>query len=269
VVADSVRRYAEAPAAFNPTVPEEMRVDDRRFFVFFGRNPSITLVMRVLLEDQDVEAAVQEVRDIVKARGHRNACWSIGTSSTPADLVERLLDCGLQPDDRGGNDVHTTAMVLNRGDLLDGSTTAGARRVESFDEFVQAARVDRAAFGIDDGWDEWLESAPSLWEQERSGLGPRVYLAFVEDEAVGCARAIFDREAVLLLGGGVLEQSRGRGAYKALVLARWEDARRAGTPALAVHAGQMSRPILERLGFSRIAEITQLYDPATLPTARL
>ena len=96
-----------------------------------------------------------------------------------------------------------------------------------------------------------------------------MYLAFVEDEAVGCARAIFDPEAVLLLGGGVLEQSRGKGAYKALVLARWEDARRAGTPALAVHAGQMSRPILKRLGFSRVAEITQLYDPATLPTARL
>jgi hypothetical protein len=268
VVADSLRLYAEAPAAFNPTVPEEMRIDDSRFFVFFGRSPSVTLIMRVRLGGQDVDAVVHEVRDIVKARGHQNACWSIGTSSTPADLVDRLLDCGLQPDDRAGNDVHTSAMVLDRGDLLDGSTTARARRVESFDEFVQAARIDRAAFGID-GWEEWLENARSLWRRERSGLGPRVYLAFVEDEAVGCARAIFDPEAVLLLGGGVLEESRGKGAYKALVLARWEDACRAGTPALAVHAGQMSRPILERLGFSRVAEITQLYDPATLLSARL
>jgi hypothetical protein len=263
VVADSVRQYAEAPAAFNPTVPEEMRVDDSRFFIFFGRSPSVTLVMRVLLGDQDVDAAVREVRDLVEARGHRNACWSIGTSSTPADLVERLIDCGLKLDDRAGSEAYTTAMVLDRGDLLDGSTIAGARRVESFEEFVQAARIDRAAFGIEDGWDEWLENAPSLWERERSGLGPRVYLAFVDGEAVGCARAIFDPEAVLLLGGGVLEQSRSKGAYKALVLARWEDARRAGTPALVVHAGQMSRPILERLGFSRVAEITRLYDPAT------
>jgi hypothetical protein len=165
VVADSVRDYAEAPAAFNPTVPADMRVDDGRFFLFFGRSPSVTLVMRVLLEGQDVAAAVGEVRAIVEAREHRNACWSIGTSSTPADLVERLIDCGLQPDDRAGNDVNTTAMVLGSGDLLGSSTTAGARRVESFDEFVHAARIDRAAFGIDDGWDEWLESAPSLWER--------------------------------------------------------------------------------------------------------
>ena len=93
----SVRRYAEAPAAFNPTVPEEMRVDDRRFFVFFGRNPSITLVMRVLLEDQDVDAAVQEVRDIVKARGHRNACWSIGTSSTPPTSSSGYSTAGCNP----------------------------------------------------------------------------------------------------------------------------------------------------------------------------
>jgi hypothetical protein len=263
-VSRSACQYAEAPAAFNPTVPEDRRVDDSRFFVFFGRSESVTLVMRVLLEDHDVAAAVREVREIVKKRGHRNACWSIGTSSTPSDLVQRLIECGLRPDDRGGNEVHTTAMVLGRGVMLGRSGTANARRVESFEEFVEAAKIDRAAFGIDNGWNEWLENAPSLWERERSGLGPRVYLAFVDGETVGSARAIFDPEAVLLLGGGVLEQSRGRGAYKALVLARWEDARRVGTPSLAVHAGQMSRPILERLGFSQVAEITQLYDPATL-----
>ena len=37
--------------------------------------------------------------------------------------------------------------------------------------------------------------------------------------------------------------------YRALVRARWDDAVAAGQPALVVHAGAMSRPILERLGF--------------------
>ncbi len=44
---------------------------------------------------------------------------------------------------------------------------------------------------------------------------------------------------------------------------RWRDAVAAGTPALAVHAGEMSRPILETLGFEQVAEVEQLYDPAT------
>jgi hypothetical protein len=37
----------------------------------------------------------------------------------------------------------------------------------------------------------------------------------------------------------------------------------AGVPALVVHAGAMSRPILERLGFDAVAEQEILLDPAT------
>jgi hypothetical protein len=58
----------------------------------------------------------------------------------------------------------------------------------------------------------------------------------------------------------VLERARGRGAYRALVRARWDDAAERGTPALIVHAGRMSRPILERLGFQAVAEIDVLED---------
>jgi predicted acetyltransferase len=67
----------------------------------------------------------------------------------------------------------------------------------------------------------------------------------------------------MLISGGVLAEARGRGAYRALVRARWEDAVEAGQPALVVHAGAMSRPILERLGFQVAAEQEVLLDPAT------
>ena len=42
---------------------------------------------------------------------------------------------------------------------------------------------------------------------------------------------------------------RGRGIYRALVRARWDDAVACGTPALTVLAGRLSGPILEKLGF--------------------
>jgi hypothetical protein len=67
----------------------------------------------------------------------------------------------------------------------------------------------------------------------------------------------------MLISGGVLANARGRGAYRALVRARWDDAVAAGQPALVVHAGAMSRPILERLGFQAVAEQEVLLDPAT------
>jgi hypothetical protein len=44
------------------------------------------------------------------------------------------------------------------------------------------------------------------------------------------------------------------------VAARWADAVERGTPALVTQAGAMSKPILERLGFRQVAEITILLD---------
>jgi uncharacterized protein (DUF2237 family) len=63
--------------------------------------------------------------------------------------------------------------------------------------------------------------------------------------------------------GGALAEALRRGAYRALVRARWDEAVEAGQPALVVHAGAMSRPILERLGFHAVAEQEVLLDPAT------
>jgi hypothetical protein len=66
-----------------------------------------------------------------------------------------------------------------------------------------------------------------------------------------------------MIGGGVLPAARGRGIYRALVRARWDDAVAAGTPALCTQAGAMSRPILEGLGFQPVAEHEILLDPTT------
>ena len=55
-----------------------------------------------------------------------------------------------------------------------------------------------------------------------------------------------------------LPRARGRGAYRALLRARWDDAVALGTPALITQGGSMSRPILERLGFERVGEVHML-----------
>jgi GNAT superfamily N-acetyltransferase len=65
---------------------------------------------------------------------------------------------------------------------------------------------------------------------------------------------------VFLGGAATLPEARGRGAFRALVHARWEEAVRRGTPFLAVDAGPQSRPVLERLGFQRIGEIESFLD---------
>ena len=54
--------------------------------------------------------------------------------------------------------------------------------------------------------------------------------------------------------------ARGRGAYRALVRARWDASQAMGAPALVTQAKAASRPILERLGFRTAGSIVVLVD---------
>ena len=86
------------------------------------------------------------------------------------------------------------------------------------------------------------------------------FLAFVEGRPVAAGYASYTPLGLLLFGGATLPAARGRGAYRALVAARAREAAARGTPVLVTHAGQMSRPILERLGFTSVARIDRLLD---------
>ena len=88
----------------------------------------------------------------------------------------------------------------------------------------------------------------------RRGIGDRI--AARVRCACGCPREHPVRAH--LLNCAVLPELRGRGAYRALVRARWDHAAARGTPLLVVQAGDLSAPVLDRLGFVRRA-VVKLY----------
>jgi GNAT superfamily N-acetyltransferase len=260
-IPEDVRRFAEAPGAWGAIPPESglTRFLTERYCLLLGPVPSFTTVSRLRLDPDEVPETLAEVRALVAERGHREALWWVDTHSTPADLVDRLTTHGLVPH----SERHAAALVLvdqpppSPPELV-------ARRVETFEEFCTAEEIARAAFGTSaEEAAEWERVAAERWEAERAGFAPRAYLAFLDGEPVGVGRGLVqpDCPAVLMIGGGVLPRARGRGAYRALVRARWDDAVAAGTPALAVNAGPLSRPILERIGFQPVSEIEILLDP--------
>jgi hypothetical protein len=257
----ALRSFAEDPPAWGEIDPRSglERVLTDRYCLLFGRSPDATLVSRLRLDPDEVPETIHEVRELIAARGHREAVWRVGSSATPADLVDRLVAHGLTPCDLPGQEPHLTSMVLT--EEPPGVEGVEARRVADAAELALASRISAVAFGEEVEEEDWEER----FAGERAGHTPRVYLAFLDGTPVGAARALFEDglPAVMLITGGVLAEARGRGAYRALVRARWEDAVEAGQPALVVHAGAMSRPILQRLGFQAIAEQEVLVDPAT------
>ena len=99
-----------------------------------------------------------------------------------------------------------------------------------------------------------MTAAPDL-----SGL----WLAEDSDGAVVCAgrlEKVPGTEFAGLWGGATLTPWRGRGIYRALVAARARAAMAMGAVYLHSDCTEMSRPILERLGFERVGEVHMLID---------
>jgi len=253
-----IRELAENPNVHQPMSPgRELLTDPRgRFAIYLGggTGPHSATVQRVRLQPGEVEGAVEEIRALLRERGRGGAEWELGESSTPPDLVERLVALGIEPD---ADEPLAIGMVLTTGSEMPEPPGTSARRVESVDELVTARRIQNEAFGSNAD-EVAFEQAQSDFATE--GEAGSTFLAFVDGTPVAAGYASYTPLGLLLFGGATLPTARGRGAYRALVAARAREAADRGTPVLVAHAGQMSRPILERLGFVPVSRIDRLLD---------
>jgi len=248
-VIDWPLELAENANTYTPLGRDEVRIVNDRYVLWMGRgdHPSWNVAQRFRLERSAIEQTVEEVREQVRMRGRSSATWEIGTHATPPDLVERLLELGLVDDEPTSLAV---GMVLTEppdrppADIV-------VRRVGTAEERLTSARIAARAFGGPEPAEAPLPTAdPNNVE----------YVAYVDGQPVARASASFGEYGVTLFGGGTLPEARGRGAYRALVAARWDDAVARGTPLVVTQAGPLSRPILARLGLREVCEIRILLD---------
>jgi hypothetical protein len=252
-----IRELCENANTYTRLGPGNERIVDSRFVIAFspGSGPHSSVVQRLRIAPEQVEETVAEIRAVIASCGRAVCHWEVADSATPPDLVDRLVALGCVPD---SDEPLAIGMVLSEppADDAPGVTT---RHVETLAELEDAVRIAHAAFGSTQAFtDESVARAATTFRNE--GQGWRTYLAFVDGQPVAQATAGFTEHGVLLFGGATREDARGRGAYRALVRARWDDAVAAGTPVLVTHAGTMSRPILTRLGFREVSRIHILLD---------
>jgi len=248
--------FAEDPHAFLPLDPGTERVFDERYVL--SMKPSAALhanvALRLRLEGHDASDVVQEIRARAATRENPAVTWLVGSSATPVDVVTRLVELGGTPHPV---DPVLAAMLLVEPPA-DGPAALVVRKATTRDDF-RAARAIELEGLVDERPDSPEQFERDFRQQCQSGFRAQ-YLAFEGDAPIATARAIFAERGVSMSGGATRAAFRGRGAYRALVRARWEDAVARGTPALVTHAGRMSRPILERLGFACVAEVVLLVD---------
>ena len=219
----------------------------------------IALVSPERVEGTDVPSVVEEVRRFLRSEHREKAVWVVPEAASPADLAARLRALGMRPSDLPGVEARDAAMVALTAPPP-GPTDVVARPAASFEEFLAAQLIMGDAFEMDEQMRRLFERrAERLWSFDSDGAAA-TFVALLDGEVVAFGGAYFGRTAVYLGGGGTRPDRRGRGAYRALVRARWDTAVARGTPALTVGAGAMSRPILERLGFTIVGWADCLLD---------
>jgi GNAT superfamily N-acetyltransferase len=258
-----LREAAEYPNSFTELAPGDERIETDRYTLCMSEGKLSNTVQRQRFAREEIDEVLSEVRSLLRERGRERTQWEIGSTAEPEGLVAELLDRGLVRD----RDPFAVALVLREepppppGELV-------ARRVETQDEYIAANELQFEAFGS--GAEEIAEVRANLldrWQRSPSIM----HAVWLEGEIVGAGTCSWTPYGLALFGGATLPRARGRGVYRALIDARWREVASRSAPALVTQAGEMSRPILERLGFEPVGRIELLLDefgapkPATAP----
>lgn len=212
------------------------------------------------IAEKDIGRIVAEAREILAENGRGKGAWSIPEAASPPRLVDRLAEFGMVPYDEPPFEPRRASLVLVQPPSP-GPQHVTARPAETLDEFRAASRITDEAFHLSEDDRRAFEALEErAWGFEHSWGKYRTFVAVVDGQIVGTAASIYGTDAAFLMGGSTREDMRGRGVYRALIRARWDDAVNRGTPALAVGAESMSRPILERLGFVNVGWTDCLID---------
>jgi hypothetical protein len=257
LIPDEVRQLAEEQGTPGVRWPGSELIEREHFAIWLGppMYPGLSVVRRCRFESSD--GAAEEVRALLRERARNRAIWQVGDSATPSTLADDLLASGLQPD----SDPVCKAIVIGSSPIGESGADVTVRKAETREDFEAFFHIQQEAFEIDpESIERGANSLDEIYDGERTADFLATYLAYVDDEPVATARATFTEFGVVLNGGSTLHRARGKGAYRALVHARWNDAVVHGTPWMTTLARPTSYPILKKMGFEDVCDVRMLVD---------
>jgi GNAT superfamily N-acetyltransferase len=264
-LAGFVRLFAEEPGPeLSEPIPPEGRVQTDEFVLMLAASRMLSSVSCVRTTEERLDQTIADARRMVREHGYTGCVWTVGPSCEPRGLAELLRARGFVRATEPPYEPELDAMAL----VAPPRPTSGAidvHMVRDYDEYLAALDIVMKVFAFPaDAVAGWMAAAPELYKQQ-DGVNRMTLIAYVDGRPAGFAWACGATNGLLLCGSGVLPEARGRGAYRALLEARWKVAVSLGKPVLAIHAGAMSRPVLARCGFERVCQIQMLIDPDVRP----
>jgi GNAT superfamily N-acetyltransferase len=244
----ALSEFAEAPAAFLPALDTRI-VETDRYYARASPNGKYLEVCRLRIEPDEAHEVFAEISALQP--GARTT-WTV---VAPADeLVAALKSAGCRDPDPPLVPTFTALATEREPPAVPG---VDVRMIESFDDFLIGLELVLSDDWSDDHRARQRAEAEETYVRRRARPGGE-WLAFVDGRAVAWGGGVACERGMYLAGAITLPEYRGRGCYRALLRARWDEAVKLGAPALVVHAQETSRPILERCGFERVATLHEL-----------
>ena len=217
--------------------------------------------------NRPVEELIAEVRERARETKRPVLRWWVNARTTPSTTARVLREHGFQQVET----LEVLARQLDDADELRATLNVPddvmVRPADDPDSIRQAGEIDAEVFGWSPPTPKQLADEIDLAAKASStGIRPtRRYIAYIDDQPIGSAGYTLAGDALRLWGAGVLPVARGRGAYRALVLARCLDgAEQGATLALVKGRVDTSAPVLRRAGF--LAYGTELCFEEPIPT---
>ncbi len=208
--------------------------------------------MSFVLYSQLNSGNADDVIEAEKAYFERNNLkmeWWLFSHDQPPDLAERLAAHGLIADEPA------TVMVL---DLQEKPAIAGQLVSADVVRLTQRSQLEDVISVMQAVWGGNFD-----WMRERLGGHMQIpgylsiYVAYVHGEPASAAWTYFHPGSsfAVLRGGSTLPRYRGRGLYTSLVALRAAEALARGCRFLTVEAAPASQPILQKNGFTHLAQV--------------
>ena len=248
LTSSALREFAEAPAAFLPALDTRI-VETDRYYARASPNGRYLEVCRLRIEPDEAYDVFAEVAAIQPAA---RTTWTV---VAPADdVVAALKDAGCRDPDPPLVPMFTAVATEHEPPP---APEVEIRRIETFDDFLIGLEIVLSDNWSDDHRARQRAEAEETYVRRRARPGGE-WLAYLDGKPVAWGGGVLCERGMFLSGAITLAEYRGRGCYRALLRARWDEAVRLGAPALVVHAQETSRPILERCGFERVAALHEL-----------
>jgi GNAT superfamily N-acetyltransferase len=202
------------------------------------------------LDDANASEIIETQVEFFRKR-QQSFVWRVHDYDSPADLGARLESKGFSYAD------YSAVMVADAASL---STSVllplGTELLQVNDEAGVGLLIQMQEEVFGQNHDDLRRSL--LARLKRAPTETEMFVVTADGAPVSSGRIEFlpEREFATLWGGGTLPEWRGRGIYKALVAQRARVASARGYKYLWVLASDESRPILRRLGFDVIANVT-------------